>query len=282
MYFSVPLFFTLKITTFDFLLLQPGVYTTTIDSQQQKVTVTGNIEAEILLKKLKKSGKHAEIWPKNLSAKSSGNAKNKEKKKDPETVENHSNADPKNSKGNVEGKLKITEDGAAENSVNLGEGEKSKNGGKLPESSPAGEESAEVDSKSGGTGKEGGGGQGGKKKKNKGQNSNNVNGGSGSSLGVAPTSTGIQFQEPGTGPNNVSPAHHHPYPYPAAHLPLVTPIYAYNAVYPSKNLGPYYYYLAPPPYTYADLEPGRHATRSAPFDSLAFLSDENSNSCSIM
>ncbi|PKU68479.1 heavy metal-associated isoprenylated plant protein 36 [Dendrobium catenatum] len=40
-----------------------GVYKTTIDSQQQKVTVTGNVEADTLIKKLVKSGKHAELWP---------------------------------------------------------------------------------------------------------------------------------------------------------------------------------------------------------------------------
>lgn len=40
-----------------------GVYMTTIDSQQHKVTVTGNIEAEPLIKKLSKSGKPAQLWP---------------------------------------------------------------------------------------------------------------------------------------------------------------------------------------------------------------------------
>ncbi|XP_057475725.1 heavy metal-associated isoprenylated plant protein 36-like [Actinidia eriantha] len=45
-----------------------GVYTTTIDLQQHKVTVTGNVEAETLIKKLIKAGKHAEVWPKNVAA----------------------------------------------------------------------------------------------------------------------------------------------------------------------------------------------------------------------
>ncbi|KAM0948545.1 putative heavy metal-associated domain, HMA, heavy metal-associated domain superfamily [Dioscorea sansibarensis] len=40
-----------------------GVYKTTIDSQQHKVTVTGNVSAETLIKKLFKTGKHAELWP---------------------------------------------------------------------------------------------------------------------------------------------------------------------------------------------------------------------------
>lgn len=40
-----------------------GVYDTTIDAEQQKVTVIGNVDSEILIKKLTKSGKHAELFP---------------------------------------------------------------------------------------------------------------------------------------------------------------------------------------------------------------------------
>ncbi|XP_010278312.1 PREDICTED: protein qua-1-like [Nelumbo nucifera] len=39
-----------------------GVYTTTIDSEQGKVTVSGNVDPATLIKKLAKSGKHAELW----------------------------------------------------------------------------------------------------------------------------------------------------------------------------------------------------------------------------
>ncbi|KAF5194896.1 Heavy metal-associated isoprenylated plant protein [Thalictrum thalictroides] len=39
-----------------------GVYTTTVDAEQGKVTVSGNIDPSALIKKLAKSGKHAEIW----------------------------------------------------------------------------------------------------------------------------------------------------------------------------------------------------------------------------
>ncbi|XP_075476258.1 heavy metal-associated isoprenylated plant protein 32-like [Primulina tabacum] len=39
-----------------------GVYTTNIDSEQGKVTVSGNIDPATLIKKLTKNGKHAEIW----------------------------------------------------------------------------------------------------------------------------------------------------------------------------------------------------------------------------
>lgn len=39
-----------------------GVYTTQIDSELGKVTVSGNVDPGTLIKKLAKSGKHAEIW----------------------------------------------------------------------------------------------------------------------------------------------------------------------------------------------------------------------------
>ncbi|XP_075498902.1 uncharacterized protein LOC142537235 isoform X2 [Primulina tabacum] len=40
-----------------------GVYKIEIDCKQQRVLVTGNVDSEALIKKLVKSGKHAEIWP---------------------------------------------------------------------------------------------------------------------------------------------------------------------------------------------------------------------------
>ncbi|OMO62464.1 hypothetical protein CCACVL1_22813 [Corchorus capsularis] len=39
-----------------------GVYSTSINAEQGKVTVTGNVDPSILLKKLEKSGKHAQLW----------------------------------------------------------------------------------------------------------------------------------------------------------------------------------------------------------------------------
>ncbi|KAE8660615.1 Soybean protein regulated by cold-2-like protein [Hibiscus syriacus] len=40
-----------------------GVYETAIDSKQHKVTVTGSVDEELLIKKLSKSGKFVEPWP---------------------------------------------------------------------------------------------------------------------------------------------------------------------------------------------------------------------------
>ncbi|XP_038878146.1 uncharacterized protein LOC120070300 [Benincasa hispida] len=39
-----------------------GVYKVNINSEQQKVTVTGSVDSTILIKKLLKLGKHAELW----------------------------------------------------------------------------------------------------------------------------------------------------------------------------------------------------------------------------
>ncbi|XXG83470.1 hypothetical protein AAC387_Pa10g1211 [Persea americana] len=39
-----------------------GVYTISIDAEQGKVTVSGNVDPSTLIKKLQKKGKHAELW----------------------------------------------------------------------------------------------------------------------------------------------------------------------------------------------------------------------------
>ncbi|KAG6647831.1 hypothetical protein CIPAW_07G105600 [Carya illinoinensis] len=60
-----------------------GVYTTTVDAQQHKVTVTGNVDADTLIKKLQRSGrKHAELIPekKEKSGKSKKNEKQRGEK----------------------------------------------------------------------------------------------------------------------------------------------------------------------------------------------------------
>ncbi|RWW83578.1 hypothetical protein BHE74_00007909 [Ensete ventricosum] len=40
-----------------------GVYTVSIDAEHQKVTVSGDVDSNTLIKKLARSGKHAEVWP---------------------------------------------------------------------------------------------------------------------------------------------------------------------------------------------------------------------------
>nr|AFK41902.1 unknown [Medicago truncatula] len=76
-----------------------GVYRTEIDSRQHKVTVTGNVDAETLIKKLSRSGKSVELWPEKppekkdkKSSKSKGeteNIINKEIKEDQKNSTEH-------------------------------------------------------------------------------------------------------------------------------------------------------------------------------------------------
>ncbi|KAL9384991.1 hypothetical protein Peur_022001 [Populus x canadensis] len=66
-----------------------GVYKTDVDSHRHKVTVTGNVDAQTLIKKLVRSGKHAELWPENYENKEkrSGKSKNNDKQKSPKDVQ---------------------------------------------------------------------------------------------------------------------------------------------------------------------------------------------------
>ncbi|XP_076888571.1 uncharacterized protein LOC143539036 [Bidens hawaiensis] len=60
-----------------------GVYKTVIDAKEHKATVTGSVNGEILIQKLLKSGKHAEILPESFAPAAadtaSGNSKKKKK-----------------------------------------------------------------------------------------------------------------------------------------------------------------------------------------------------------
>ncbi|KAF8387822.1 hypothetical protein HHK36_026483 [Tetracentron sinense] len=75
-----------------------GVYTITIDSKQHKVIVTGNVNAETLIKKLVNSGKHAELWPikGDKKEKEQGKEKNNEKQKDPKSSADNQKKVPEN------------------------------------------------------------------------------------------------------------------------------------------------------------------------------------------
>ncbi|KAK6159876.1 hypothetical protein DH2020_003257 [Rehmannia glutinosa] len=69
-----------------------GVEFVDVDTKQQKVTVYGSADADTLMKKLAKSGKHAELWPQQKPEKMerfSGDGKNKEKE-----TQTHTKIDP--------------------------------------------------------------------------------------------------------------------------------------------------------------------------------------------
>ncbi|KAA8549182.1 hypothetical protein F0562_000866 [Nyssa sinensis] len=244
-----------------------GVYTTTIDCQQQKVTVTGNVDLETLVKKLSKTGKHVEPWPEN-SEKKAGKSKNKKKQSNPDTSEKVSDDEQKNIAAEK------TENGAA---VKNGQGQ---NASGHP-SPAAGEKGGEIEKTTQPQPIDGG--NGGKKKKKKGQkgNSGNNDGERDSDAPAAengsPTPTGAA-DPPGGLSMNLSPTPQHVYQYPPTYY--LPPIYglSYNAAYPSINSS----YYAPPMYAYG------HAFRQTyppppPSDPIDAFSDyDHRGGCSIM
>ena len=253
-----------------------GVFTTSFDSQQNKVTVTGNVAVETLIKKLVKTGKHAEIWPENLvgKGKKSGKAKNKDKENDPESGIDCSDQKNENPCEKVEEKPK--ENG-------------SESGGKAPEKCPAGE----VDQKASESEVGGGGGAsgtaaakgGGKKKKRKGQKGNNESSGLGAQFLDTPASTGSQNHDWGmniaVGPVNLGPTRQPLSQYAPQGYPHLVYVASYNRVHPSPSFGPSYY-VPSSPYTYAGTHREMNPVHATPFDSFEIFSDENANGCSIM
>ncbi|KAI6692436.1 hypothetical protein NL676_020146 [Syzygium grande] len=181
-----------------------GVYTTDIDLRQQKVTVNGNVEAETLIKKLEKTGKHAELWPvkPNSKDKKQGKSKNKEKRNDPESID-----ESEDDGGGCGGGVELKEGDSAKGFENGGGTSKNSEGGghghgvgtpikgsvtvqvkeMRPEgrhavvSFPAGNHSPTAAAENPAFGNEGGGGGGGgggakkKKKKKKGNKGNSNN-----------------------------------------------------------------------------------------------------------
>lgn len=233
-----------------------GVFTATIDQQQQKVTVTGSVGVEILLRKLIRPGKHAEIWPENLNLddeRIAGKGKKKKKKKnearEPQSLEN-----------------KGTENATT---ANCNSGNKSSNNS--PEKSPSGDH---VPAESGGGGS-------GKKKKKKVQSGDGNGRSSLSSEAAAstgaPANTGLQFEDL-VGQVNVSPPRQQSLSYPeTAYYPSMVYVSVYDRFYPS------YYYVPSSPYIRAGLDQdGYYHVQSAPLVSFEIFSDENANGCSVM
>ncbi|XP_058179794.1 heavy metal-associated isoprenylated plant protein 36-like [Rhododendron vialii] len=189
-----------------------GVYTTVIDSQQQKVTVTGNVNADTLIKKLVKTGKHAELWPENFEKKKkkSGKKKNNQKQENPESNGKVSDDDDEQKD------LEVETENPADNSDDQSLGEEEK-GGEIE--APAT-----------------GGGSGGKKKKKKKKKSKNGNENGGDALasgtGYPMLSEGL---DPLFGSMNLGPPSEQMYPYPPAYYPLPSYGLSYNMAYPSTS-----------------------------------------------
>ncbi|KAI6684921.1 hypothetical protein NL676_030834 [Syzygium grande] len=157
----------------------PGVYKTEIDQKQQMVTVTGDIDAETLINRLRKQGKNAELWPQkpqkatpeeDQSAKVNSEGSGKEARKEKATQD----SEPATDRAGAEAK-----EGKQE-----GEGNATASAGDRP----AAEKQPVAGEAEGGAEKSEGNGSAGKKKKKKGQNGKNADGEVAHS-GEAPAST---------------------------------------------------------------------------------------------
>ncbi|XP_028784418.1 heavy metal-associated isoprenylated plant protein 36 [Neltuma alba] len=255
-----------------------GVYDINIDLRKQKVTVKGNVDGKTLIKKLTKSGKHAELWPEKSASKKKkqGKSENQEKQNNPESRED-SNQDDDEREGGVQFQEPITE---VKQVVTV-------SGGNQPPL-PGGNENEAGNERSDG---------GKKKKKKKKKKGNNSGTGGGERSGDAPANQGqVQVLEavpiPSTGNQNLPGhdiGHHYPphhYHAPPAYTGNCHTTYAGNSystanynpkgsyscahVHPSDETG-----MEPSPY---DSEP--YTLR--PSDSFEFLSDDNPNGCAVM
>jgi len=243
-----------------------GVFTTAFDSQQNKVTVTGNVAVETLIRKLLKTGKHAEIWSENIAAKekNSGRAKNKDKDSDPESgINDNDKKDENPCEKKVEEKFSSVKNSGKE---------------KSPENHPGDEESPKVDQK--GSESEGAASTaakgGGKKKKRRGEKGNNASSGLAAPLFGTPASTGSQSHDLGTNhgvglmnlnPTRQSSSHH---PQGNYHQPVY--VASYNRIHPTPSFGP----------SSAGTHHEIYPVQATPLDSFQIFSDENANGCSIM
>ncbi|KAJ0052862.1 hypothetical protein Pint_01012 [Pistacia integerrima] len=249
-----------------------GVYTTLVDSQQHKVTVTGNVDAETLIKKLLRSGKHAELWPQMPETK-----KEKKPEKPKKNDKQKEAKDGQEIRGDDDDKPDTPE-----NAISSDKPQESAdiNGGESKEETAAG----------------GGCGSGGKKKKKKkGQTGNggseNV-GDATAAAGPDPAGSPMDTLEPipsmakkNLGPPQIDHPNHQGYPHPPPmYYPPPTPMYgvSYNTSYPTANTS----YYAPAMHAYSYSQPPRYMP-FPPSDPIHKFygdhhDDDNEALCSIM
>ncbi|XP_061370575.1 heavy metal-associated isoprenylated plant protein 35-like [Gastrolobium bilobum] len=240
-----------------------GVFTTTIDPQQHKVTVTRSVGVETLLRKLVRAGKHAEIWPENVDGKGKSSKKKRNGQRDPESLENKGTENV----GNCKGESKSSKSKTGDNNP--------------PKKSQAGNQVPPEDRK--GCQSEGGVEGTGKKKKKKAQGGGNGSNGLSSESTSALAHTGFQFQNLGQvvgqqmGQMNLNPTRQQSYSY----LETGYPPMVYVATM-GRNVGPSYYVPPPSPCMCAGLDQDSYQFQSTPLVSFEIFSDENANGCSIM
>lgn len=266
-----------------------GVYTTAIDSQQQRVTVTGNVEVQTLIKKLTKTGKHAEMWPEKLTGKAKNKGREKEKHLEESSTRLENLLDRNKYPCSKVDEAKLSSVLNTANDENdkaktsrKAERENSRSEMKSPEgNSPATTERKGSESTEGGGSAEKSVS---KKKKIKGQKGNRTSGNrSGSTNSGEPVSTGSQSPTEGANQGfNLQDLNHtrqSSYAYPPNYnnyYPLVY-VASYSSAHPSKVPGPYN--CPSGPYTYPNTIPEMYETQLGSFE---IFSDENVNGCFIM
>ncbi|KAK7396872.1 hypothetical protein VNO78_18034 [Psophocarpus tetragonolobus] len=205
-----------------------GVYKTEVDSLQHKVTVTGNVDAETLIKRLSRSGKLVELWP----------------EKPPEKKDNKKSG--KSNKGGDANKGKENQ----KNSEPVGDGGSNKGS----KDAPGGEDS-EKEGHSDECEEGGGGGEGSKKKKkkkkkkNKGENGDSAsaapnNGGGGEEISKVDAIVPSNLATSAATKDLIKPPIQHAYPYPHVYY-SPPPAYglSYNTAYPISSAS---YYVGAP------------------------------------
>ncbi|PIA44453.1 hypothetical protein AQUCO_01700211v1 [Aquilegia coerulea] len=263
--------------------------------------VLQNIE-ETLIKKLMKTGKHAELWPEKAEKKekkqqqskgknkeitqndlkSSEESSFKDQKKETEQVEvvvlknttisntdNNSNKDDESVK-NRESSVPSSENSVKDNGNSQSKAKESKSEEKSPENVPTDDQSPEKkENESNGVAEKSGGGSGksGKKKGKKGQKCNGTEGG-----GENPKDAVESSVSSTPLPYNAIPPRQHVYQYPMYGPPAPPPAYAvsYNTAYPSNSASYYAPSPSSPPYTY--IHPQSYGP--LPFDSFPMHHNE--------
>ncbi|KAL0371429.1 UNVERIFIED_CONTAM: Heavy metal-associated isoprenylated plant protein 36 [Sesamum angustifolium] len=210
-----------------------GVYKIEIDSKQHKVIVSANLEAETLIKKLLRSGKHAELWTENSESKESP------KEKDSKDDENATDIDQKKTE---ESENPPNDNGTGKENQKEGDGT---SGDDHTEEKGG---TAEVAAQSGG-----GGGSGGKKKKKKKKKKGNP----GSTNGGGAPAAASSGSRPATGITgspvdqmNLNPPRQNIFSYPQYYYPAPEYGMSYNTTPPTASISTSYYALPMHSYTY--------------------------------
>lgn len=276
-------FFLIVFYFFHPLFVHSGVYTATIDSPN-KVVVTGNVDADALIKKLIKSGKQAELWPEKKEKKSGKSGAKPDK------------GEKASENGEDEKKPEASETSASKTveqpQTPKASGAQSKDPTK-PENHPGGDPTPSSDNNSGEPEEKPAGGGGGKKKKKKkvqfGDSANNQPVGNCSSDENPAPAAATGGQKPvGSAPAAAAAAsvhlspphqqHHYPYHYPnPSYAPQPTYGVSYSMAHPSTSHGAVYYSEPPPHYILQTEE-----THPPPTSDYDMFSDENPNGCSVM